>query len=85
MITMVIPRGKVHEWLWYETGFEQMHAMPEIIAWMEEQGWSYHDTWGVSKLPLGGEPVFSARGFPIRYQLWFTEQQQLAAFRLRWS
>ena len=31
--------------LYYETGFEQLHPIPPIHAWMSERGYEYYKTW----------------------------------------
>lgn len=44
---ILLTAPEAHEVLYFETGFEQLHPLPEIIIWMEEQGYKYHKDWSV--------------------------------------
>lgn len=42
---IVINLETVNDLLYYETGFEQLHPLPEIHKWMEERDHEYMVTW----------------------------------------
>lgn len=75
MIRIEIPEDQIDNWLHYETGFEQCHPAPPIIAWMEEHGWEYNVDWAC-KLDHATKP---------RYILEFTTEEMCSMFLLRWS
>ena len=44
---ILLSSPEVHDVLYYETGFEQLHPLPSIIDWMEERDYSYQSDWKV--------------------------------------
>jgi hypothetical protein len=60
------------KWLYYETGFEQLHPIPYIHSWMEDQGLKYYKDWNV--LRRGQEYFFQ-----------FPNENIKLLFLLRWS
>lgn len=77
-LTMLVPRARLHEWLYYETGFEQLHPMPEIVDYMAQQGYQYGRDWGcVAETPY---QQLKTRA----YTLWFKTQETQTAFQLGW-
>jgi hypothetical protein len=42
-----VPKDMVHKWLYYETGFERWHPIPDIVYWMAEQGYIYNLHWNL--------------------------------------
>ena len=75
MKTIVVIGDRTNEWLYYETGFEQLHPIPDIIQWMEEQGWEYQRDW------------FCKKNFTkmLSYTLTFPTAEVATTFLLRWS
>lgn len=59
--------------LYYETGFEQLHPIPEIDDWMSERGYSYRDNWNVVTVEQRKEWAFV-----------FDNQEICNLFLLRW-
>jgi hypothetical protein len=55
---ITVPKDMVHNWLYYETGFEQLHPYPHIISWMEEQGYAYGIDWKVTYIAMDYFIVF---------------------------
>ena len=47
---ITVPHNMTSVWLYYETGFEQLHPHPYIIDWMREQGYEYGVDWDVLKI-----------------------------------
>ena len=70
---ITIPDGKVHNWLYYETGFDQLHPTPDIVHWMTEQGYAYGIDWNVNS--------FTNRN----YWITFPNSEIAALFVTRWS
>ena len=68
-----IPDAMLHKWLYYETGFEQLHPIPDIIRWMEEQGYVYGRDWKVD--------TFTGKS----YWITFPYKEIAALFVARWS
>jgi hypothetical protein len=68
-----VPKDMVHKWLYYETGFEQFHPIPDIIRWMEEQGYLYGRDWKVD--------TFTGH----KYYIIFPNDEIAALFVARWS
>ena len=79
MFSFEIPRGRIWDWLEYETGYEQLHAKREIVWWMEAQGFRYGDHWRVE---LRGE---IAENRENTYYIIFDDTSIADAFFLRWS
>jgi hypothetical protein len=61
------------KWLYYETGFEQLHPVPEIHAWMEKQSYEYYKDWNCVKV------------FNDVYYLEFRDKETATMFLLKWS
>jgi len=68
-----IPDDMLHKWLYYETGFEQLHPVPDIIRWMEEQSYVYGRDWKVD--------TFTGKS----YWIGFPNKEIAALFVARWS
>ena len=68
---------QANELLYFETGFEQLHPLLEIHAWMAEHGWEYHRDWKCVKVPH----TFDQRSY---YQLCFESEQAATMFTLKW-
>jgi len=68
-----VPDNMVHKWLYYETGFEQLHPNPDIIYWMEEQNYVYGRDWKVD--------TFTGRD----YWITFPNKEIAALFLIKWS
>ena len=47
---MILTTDQTDKWLYYETGFEQLHPTPEIINWMKERGYVYQINWSCERL-----------------------------------
>lgn len=75
MKTIDVPDNKLFDWLYYETGFEQLHPNIEIIEWMQDQGYTYQTDW-FCKL--------QAR-YSNMYKLEFPTEYAAVLFLLRWS
>lgn len=71
---LILNSDQVENWLYYESGFEQMHPHPGIIAWMEEQGYRYQHDWKCYR-------TISKRD----YHLQFPNDEVQTMFVLRWS
>jgi hypothetical protein len=61
--------------LHYETGFEQMHLLPEIVDWMQEKGYSYNIDWKAVRV----EPLMLSD-----WAVCFTDKQACELFVLKW-
>jgi hypothetical protein len=59
--------------LYYETGFEQMHAAPWVVDWMQDQGWHYGRDWGVIKKNHN------------EHEIWFNSDRAQTLFMMRWA
>ena len=59
--------------LYYETGFEQLHPIPEVHDWMKERGLEYYKDWGCVKV------------FNDVYYLEFKDEKTATIFWLRWA
>jgi hypothetical protein len=59
--------------LYYETGFEQLHPLPNIIDWMEERQYNYHCDWRVVKVDEGKE-----------WAICFAQKKACELFVLKW-
>ena len=57
--------------LYFETGFEQLHPLPEIIEWMTEQGYKYKVDWNCLRNNN-------------TYELTFPNKEIAALFSVRW-
>jgi len=63
--------------LYYETGFEQLHPLPDILKWMEERGYKYRDDWTVVKLQEN--PTIQSE-----WAICFKEKKVCELFVLKW-
>jgi len=70
---IVVPDNLLHKWLYYETGFEQLHPHPDIVYWMSEQGYIYNLHWKLH--------TFRGKGYWID----FPNDEIAALFLVRWS
>ena len=65
------------EWLYYETGFEQLHPVPPIHSWMESLGYQYQEDWFCSNdWPNGNKK---------RYWLEFPNDEVATMFMIKFS
>lgn len=88
-----IPKDRVNDLLYYETGFEQLHPWPEIVEWMTTQGYSYGRDWHCHKRgkspiythTVGMDPAAAPIGFETGYVLEFPNSEIMMLFLLRWS
>jgi hypothetical protein len=71
-----------HNWLYYETGFEQLHPDISIIEWMEEQGYTYQKDW---KCVTDHRRIRMAKGnYYVNYWLEFPNENIATLFNLKW-
>jgi hypothetical protein len=47
---IILDKEALGNLLYYETGFEQLHPLPEIHEWMEERDHDYGITWKVVRV-----------------------------------
>jgi len=73
MIRVVLDDRLIKKLLYYETGFEQLHPVPEVHAWMESHGWEYYKDWNCTKLDH------------YEYGLEFRDKEMMTMFLLRWT
>ncbi len=73
---MILKAEQIEKWLYYETGFEQLHPRPPILKWMAEQGYKYNQDWRCTRMvtPTG-----------LIYGLTFPSEEVKIMFMLRWS
>jgi hypothetical protein len=74
---ILLDRTRVGEVLYYETGFEQLHPLPEVIDWMTERGYNYHHNWRVVR----EDPD---KGRHSDWALCFPNKEICELFVLRW-
>jgi hypothetical protein len=79
MFSFEIPRGRIWDWLEYETGYEQLHAKREIVWWMEEQGFRLGEDWRIELRPKGGVTRDNI------YYIHFNDTKTAEIFLMRWS
>jgi hypothetical protein len=70
---IVVPDDMLHKWLYYETGFEQLHPKPDIVYWMSEQGYIYNLHWKLHTATGKG------------YWIDFPNDEIAALFLMKWS
>ena len=70
---VTVPDDMIHKWLYYETGFEQLHPNPDIVYWMAEQGYAYNLHWKVYAFT------------PRNYRFVFPNDEIAALFLIKWS
>jgi hypothetical protein len=63
--------------LYYETGFEQLHPLPNIIDWMEERSYNYDDDWKVIRVEDKPENRSN-------WAICFISRQACELFTLKW-
>jgi hypothetical protein len=63
--------------LYYETGFEQLHPHLEIIDWMNERQYKYHDNWRVVR--VDDNPANRSD-----WAICFADKQACELFVLKW-
>ena len=73
MFSFEIPRGRIWDWLEYETGYEQLHPKREIVFWMEDQGYRLGQDWRIEVRPKG------------IYYIYFNDTKTAEIFLMRWS
>jgi hypothetical protein len=82
-VTLVLSTKQSHEWLYYETGFEQLHPIPDIVYYMEAQGYVYEVDWWCKKEDVYlGYPGRIAKG---QDRFIFNTAEIAAKFLLRFS
>jgi hypothetical protein len=81
MIEIQLTLEQRNQWLYYETGFEQLNPYPDIIDWMGEQGWRYRHDWNCIKRGGIGYTYFSPQS---DYFLQFNDEAMASAFLLKW-
>ncbi len=47
---IILDRDSIGNLLYYETGFEQLHPLPEIHEWMELRDYDYGINWKVVRV-----------------------------------
>ena len=74
---MILTADQIEKWLYYETGFEQLHPHPGIVQWMGEQGYKYNQDWKCTRMvtPSGR----------VNHSLLFPSEEVKTMFMLRWS
>lgn len=65
------------EWLYYETGFEQLHPIPPIHDWMEQRGHKYQEDWFCVNDRTNGNKKL--------YWIEFPNEELATMFMVRWS
>jgi hypothetical protein len=83
MIEMIVPNNRKNTWLYYETGFEQLHPNREIIDWFAEQGLKYNRDWFCVK-DRTREPSVMLLD-QVKYTFRLPSEDILMLFLLRWS
>jgi len=63
--------------LYYETGFEQLHPLPEIHCWMDQRGQTYQQDWHVKRV---NHTMYQRS----HYMLVINNDQIATEFVLRW-
>jgi hypothetical protein len=74
---IVIGQGAIGDLLYYETGFEQLHPLPEVHEWMEQRDHDYGLTWKVVR-------VDPNRGNRSDWAFCFNNSEIRDLFTLRW-
>lgn len=74
---MILTNDQTDKWLYYETGFEQLHPNPSIIDWMVERGYVYQTNWNCKRMVT--------RTGQNKYALMFPNEEIKTLFMLRWS
>ena len=72
-MNLKLTRDQIIKALYYETGFEQLHPILEIIDWMEQQGFRYQYDWKCIKMSVKRE-----------YMLQFPNEEIGTLFILKW-
>lgn len=74
---IIVDRDTIQDLLYYETGFEQLHPLPEVHEWMEQRDHDYGLTWKVVRV----EPD---RGKISDWAFCFNNSEIRDLFTLRW-
>jgi hypothetical protein len=74
---IILDRESIGEILYYETGFEQLHPMPQIHNWMDERDHDYGVTWKVVR-------VDPDRANNSDWAICFNDEQIRNLFAMRW-
>jgi hypothetical protein len=74
---IIVNGNTLGELLYYETGFEQLHPIPEIVEWMEERNYKYRQSWKVVRVDLD-------KGNRSDWALCFNNSEIRDLFTLRW-
>ena len=73
MKSIAVSDHKIADWLYYETGFEQLHPQLDIHEWMESLGYEYYRDWNCRRIDQD------------HYVLEFPSAEVASLFLLRWS
>jgi hypothetical protein len=76
-----VPHNMLDNWLYYETGFEQLHAKVEVIDWMASLGYDYGTDFRVIRYTWDDH----AFGKGQRYAIEFPNSEIAALFITRWT
>lgn len=74
---IIVDSDKIHDLLYYETGFEQLHPLPEVHEWMKDRNYDYGINWKVVRV----EPD---RGKLSDWAFCFETSEMRNMFALRW-
>lgn len=74
---ILINSKNISDLLYYETGFEQLHPLPEIHTWMKEREQIYLETWKVVK-------VTDHQSFEPEWAFCFETSEMRDMFALKW-
>ena len=74
---IILDKETLGNLLYYETGFEQLHPLPEVHKWMEERDHDYGITWKVVR-------VDPDRGNHSDWAFCFNNSEIRDLFTLRW-
>lgn len=74
---IILTDDDVHRVLYYETGFEQLHPLPEIHKWMEERNYEYYVNWKVLR-------EYEDRGKVSAWIIAFDDENIAQMFMLKW-
>lgn len=74
---ILLSSEKAVEVLYYETGFEQLHPLPEVIDWMKERSYNYRSDWKVVR--ISDNPANRSD-----WAICFANKQACELFVLKW-
>jgi hypothetical protein len=75
-----VPKKMRLKWLYYETGFEQLHPKIEVIDWMTSMGYNYGTDYRVICSTVD-EEIKKSRDYFIE----FPNSEIAALFIARWA